>query len=397
MTYCVTDQASLQPGVLSCKPETAPLPLLEVLTGFRSVTPADDGALAYMASVLAHMGFEVISLEFGPEEAPTPNLYARLGQGDGPFLCFAGHTDVVPAGENWASDPFRAIIKDGNIYGRGVADMKGGIACALAAMARLLEEKRELKGRIAFLITGDEEGPARFGTCKVLEWMEEHGERPDFCLLGEPTNPSVMGEMVKIGRRGSLNAVITVEGEQGHVAYPHLAENPLPSLIALLNALTLHCLDRGSAWFTPSSLQITSIDVGNEASNVIPARAVARLNIRFNDCHTGESLSLWLRAMLAEYAPEAQLEISVSGESFLTEPGASVQMLVQSIEEISGRTPKLDTAGGTSDARFITHLCPVAEFGLVNETIHKCNEHVSLASLEELTRIYHRFMQNFGL
>ncbi|MXV44110.1 succinyl-diaminopimelate desuccinylase [Saccharibacter sp. 17.LH.SD] len=373
---------------------TDPLVLLQSLLQCRSVTPADDGALSVAADALKGMGFEVTYLPFGPGESPTPNLYARLGRG-APFLCFAGHTDVVPPGDGWQYDPFAGQVQDGMVYGRGTADMKGGVACAVAAVARYVQENPSFPGSIAFLLTGDEEGPAQFGTRPVLEWMEERGEQPDFCLLGEPTNPQQLGDVIKIGRRGSLNAVITVTGVQGHVAYPHLAHNPIHPLVAILQDLVKHQLDSGNEWFAPSSLQITSIDVGNTATNVIPAQAQAKLNIRFNDQHSGKTLTEWLRSVVGHHASEATVGVSVSGEAFLTEPGEAVAQLSHAIESVTGRRPALDTGGGTSDARFIAHYMPVAEFGLVGATMHKRDEHVSIASLEELTRIYQAFINNF--
>lgn len=374
---------------------TDPLRFLQALLRCRSVTPCDDGALKVVGDALEGMGFEVQYLSFGPEDAPTPNLYAQLGEGR-PSLCLAGHTDVVPPGDEWSHDPFAGEIHNGQIYGRGTADMKGGIACFVAATARYLQE-HSLKGAVSFLITGDEEGPAHFGTKPVLEWMKEHDKIPDFFLLGEPTNPTSLGDVVKIGRRGSLNAVITVPGTQGHVAYPHLADNPIHRLIPALHELTTHCLDEGSEWFAPSSLQVVSVDVGNKATNVIPGDAQARLNIRFNDCHTGESLSAWINEVVTRWAPKASVSIAVSGESFLTEPGAAVQLLSQSVYEVTGRRPKLDTGGGTSDARFMTHYGPVAEFGLVGATMHKRDENVGVQSLDQLTRIYLHFMKHFGV
>ncbi|MDF7674427.1 succinyl-diaminopimelate desuccinylase [Acetobacteraceae bacterium ESL0709] len=373
---------------------TDPVALLKLLLHCRSVTPADDGALGVVGRVLEEMGFEVRRLNFGPSDAPTPNLYARIGRRR-PHFCFAGHTDVVPAGEGWVHDPFAAQIEGAFIYGRGAADMKGGIASFLAATARFLKEK-PLTGSLSLLITGDEEGPAHYGTKEVLRWMEQEGEIPDFCLVGEPTNPQEMGEVIKIGRRGSLNAIITVKGKEGHVAYPHLADNPIHKLIPLLDALTAEPLDQGSEWFAPSSLQITSLDVGNGATNVIPSEAVIRLNIRFNDLHSGYSLSQWLEGLVARLTPGADLEIAISGESFLTQPGDFVSHIAEAVESVTGRKPRLDTGGGTSDARFITRYCPVAEFGLVGATMHKRDECVSLLSLESLTQIYQDLLRRLG-
>lgn len=375
--------------------KTDPLSILKELVHCRSVTPEDDGALAYIGRFLENLGFEVTFLDFGPEEAPTPNLYARLGKA-APFLCFAGHTDVVPPGEGWESDPFILEEREGWLYGRGVADMKGGIACFLAAIAQYLK-KGSLKGSLGLIITGDEEGPAKFGTKCVLEWMKERGEKPDFCLVGEPTNPKIIGEMIKIGRRGSLNAHLSIKGVQGHVAYQHLAKNPIHCVIPLLNELTDYSLDQGSAWFAPSSLQITSLDVGNMSTNIIPSQIDVRLNIRFNDLHSGKSLSDWLHSLIKKHDLDAALDISISGEAFLTEPGRAIEALSDSINAVTKLRPKLDTAGGTSDARFITNLCAVAEFGLVNDTIHKCNEAIETSSLTLLTEIYSHFIAHFGV
>jgi succinyl-diaminopimelate desuccinylase len=319
------------------------------------------------------------------------NLYARIGTGV-PHLCFAGHTDVVPPGAAvWTQDPFAGSVRDGVLYGRGACDMKGGVAAFVAAAARHLGGA-PATGSISLLITGDEEGEAVDGTVRVLEWMRAHGETPDFCLVGEPSNPSALGQMIKIGRRGSLNAVVTVLGVQGHSAYPQRADNPVHRLIAVLAALTGERLDEGTARFEPSSLQVTSIDVGNPATNVIPAAATARLNIRFNDAHTGAGLTDWLHAVIAPHAPRYTLEVQVSGEAFLTEPGAAVQTLSRVVAAETGLTPVLDTGGGTSDARFVAALCPVAEFGLVGASMHKADECVRLDELEALTRIYTGFI-----
>ena len=372
-----------------------PVTLSQDLLRCCSVTPADDGAQALIAGMLEKMGFEIFSLPFGPEDAPTPNLFARIGSGS-PSLCFAGHTDVVPPGEGWSYAPFSAEISDGLLFGRGIADMKGGVACFIAAVARILQE-RPLKGSVSLLITGDEEGPGHFGTRPVIEWLSQRNELPDFCLVGEPTNPAVLGETIKIGRRGSMNAEIVVTGVQGHVAYPHLADNPVHRLLALLAELTNRTLDTGTEWFAASSLQVTSVDVGNAATNVIPGIASARLNIRFNDLHTGAVLSDWLREVTARHAPGGEVKIAISGEAFLTEPGTAVQHLSAAIKAVTGREPCLDTGGGTSDARFISRYCPVAEFGLVGATMHKRDEHVEVSTLEDLTQIYMTFMENFGL
>ncbi|GAJ27574.1 succinyl-diaminopimelate desuccinylase [Acidomonas methanolica] len=360
-----------------------------------SVTPADDGALGALGDALRALGFMVTPLAFGPEDAPTPNLFARLGEA-GPHLGFAGHTDVVPPGPGWDHEPFGGEIAGGRIWGRGAADMKGGIAAFVAALADLLAA-RPLKGSVSLLITGDEEGSARHGTRDMLPWMAARGHIPDFCLVGEPTNPSALGEVIKIGRRGSLNAAITVRGVQGHSAYPQRADNPVHRLVDLLHELQRHRLDEGNEVFEPSCLQITSVDVGNPATNVIPAEAAARLNIRFNDLHTGAGLEAWLREVVARHASDATVEVQISGEAFRTAPGGAVTLLADAVEHVTGQRPALDTGGGTSDARFIACYCPVAEFGLVGATMHKADEHVALADLEALRAIYRDFMEAFGV
>jgi succinyl-diaminopimelate desuccinylase len=360
-----------------------PLPLAQALIRRASVTPADDGAQEVLAGALERLGFTVTRLRFGEIE----NLFARIGAG-GPHLCFAGHTDVVPAGAGgWRAEPFAGEVRDGVLYGRGACDMKGAIAAFVAACETHLA-RGPAGGSISLLITGDEEGPAVDGTVRVLEWMEQHGEIPDLCLVGEPTNPARLGEVIKIGRRGSLNATIRVHGIQGHVAYPARADNPVHRLVRALAALTAAPLDAGGDWFEPSSLQLTSIDVGNPATNVIPQSAAARLNIRFNDRHSGASLTAWLRAVLAQHAERFDLDVSISGESFLTAPGPAVAMLQRAVEQATGVAPRLDTGGGTSDARFIARLCPVAEFGLVGRTMHQVDESVPLAELRALADVY---------
>ena len=365
-----------------------PVALAQDLIRCKSVTPADGGAQDVLAVALEGLGFTVWRLPFGT----TPNLFARRGSGAS-HLCFAGHTDVVPPGEGWFSGPFDADIRDGQLIGRGAVDMKGAIAAFIAAIP---EPVLGDGPSISLLITGDEEGPATDGTVRVLDWMAANGHIPDFCLVGEPTNPEHLGDVIKIGRRGSLNAVVTVHGTQGHVAYPHKADNPLHRLVRALDALTSAPLDAGSDWFEPSSLQITSIDVGNTATNVIPATATARLNIRFNDLHTGARLEAWLRATLARHAERFDLQVSISGESFLTAPGPRVAALQAAIAQATGRMPRLDTGGGTSDARFIARFCPVAEFGLVGATMHQVDEQVPVAELRALTDAYRAVIASFS-
>jgi succinyl-diaminopimelate desuccinylase len=367
---------------------TDPLPLAQALIRCRSVTPADGGAQLVLAAALEQFGFAVTRLRFGKIE----NLYAERGC-TGPTLCVAGHTDVVPTGpaEKWRYDPFGSIVEDGMLYGRGAADMKGAIAAFAAAAADI----DPATGRISLLITGDEEGEARDGTVKLLEWAKAEQKIPDFCIVGEPTSKAVLGDTVKIGRRGSLSARIAVSGRQGHVAYPHLADNPIHRLVPALAAMAAHRLDEGTDWFEPSALQITSIDVGNPAGNVIPAEAVAKLNIRFNDLHSGTSLTDWLTETLAAFAPQADLQVHCSGEAFLTQPGGHAARLTAAIEACTGVTPKLDTGGGTSDARFIAAYCPVAEFGLVGATMHQTDEAVPVADIRKLSQVYKAVMTDF--
>ena len=367
---------------------TNPVPLCQALLRHASVTPADAGAQATLAAHLEALGFTVTHLPFGQ----TQNLFARIGTA-GPHLCFAGHTDVGPPGVGWQHPPFAARIDQDRLYGRGAVDMKGAIASFTAAAARHLAAGPP-RGSISLLITGDEEGPATDGTVRVLDWMAEHGNIPDACLVGEPTNPTAIGETIKIGRRGSLNATIIAHGTQGHVAYPHRAANPIHPLVAALAELTSHTLDHGTASFEPSSLQITSIDVGNPASNVIPAQATARLNIRFNDSHTGAGLAGWVKDTVARHCPGATVTATVSGEAFLT-TGPFGERLAGIVERTIGRRPALDTGGGTSDARFIARYCPVAEFGLVGATMHKTDEHVPLADLHALTDVYAAVLRDF--
>jgi succinyl-diaminopimelate desuccinylase len=371
---------------------TDPVALTQALIRCPSMTPEDAGALAVVEGALTRLGFRCHRLTFATAgSAPVPNLYARLGDA-GPNIAFAGHTDVVPPGDvaAWRAAPFAAELVDGVVYGRGAVDMKGAIACFIAAVARLSAERRRA-GSISCLITGDEEGPAVDGTQKVLAWLQERGETPDACLVGEPTNPQHVGEMIKIGRRGSMTGQLTVHGVQGHVAYPERADNPIPRLLRMLEALTREPLDAGSDHFQPSQLVITSIDVGNPASNVIPAAARASFNIRFNDCHTPSTLEARLRKQLCGLDDRHDLVISTSGDSFVTSPGPLTALLAGAIRDETGRTPEHSTSGGTSDARFIKDICPVVEFGLVGQTMHQIDERVAVADLEALTRVYRTF------
>ena len=370
-----------------------PVFLAQALIRRASVTPADDGAMDVLQQALESLGFTCSRLAFG-EDAGRPvieNLYARRGTA-APNLCFAGHTDVVPPGQGWTVDPFGAEIVGGYLMGRGAADMKGAIACFTAAVAQLIAEG-EPKGSISFLITGDEEARALDGTVRVLEALKQRGEVIDFCIVGEPTNPRILGEMIKIGRRGSLNGRLRVLGAQGHAAYPHLADNPLPRLLAMLTAITEQPLDEGSDHFQASTLALTTIDVGNPATNVIPGEARAGFNIRFNDLHSGKSLEDWLRAKFDAVGGAYELEIEVSGDSFLTPPGPLSDALSRAVEAECGRVPELSTSGGTSDARFIKNYSPVAEFGLVGQSMHKADEKVRLDDMAALTRIYLRVLK----
>lgn len=368
-----------------------PLDLARALIRCPSVTPEDAGALGVLQRALEPLGFACERMTFGGDDdtAPVANLYARFGRGR-PNFCFAGHTDVVPPGDLalWTHDPFGADVADGRLWGRGAADMKAAIACFAVAAARFLADSREFSGSISLLITGDEEGPSVNGTVRVLERLKARGEALDACLVGEPTNPAALGETIKIGRRGSLNAVITVDGVQGHSAYPHLADNPIPRLLRMLTAIDGTPLDQGTPHFQPSTVAITSVDVGNPASNVIPARAAARFNVRFNDLHTGDSIAAWLRARCAEVDGRFTLRTTVSGEAFLCPPGRLSEVTAAAVREVTGRNPALGTDGGTSDARFIKDHCPVCEFGMVGATAHKIDEHVAVADIEALTRIY---------
>ncbi len=379
---------------------TDPVALTQALIRCPSITPREAGGLDLLQGWLTELGFTCHRLTFeAPNTAPVENLYARLG-GDGPHLCFAGHMDVVPPGDEaaWTHPPFSGALVDDIVHGRGAADMKGGIACFLAALAGFLTEKSQnLPGAVSFLITCDEEGPAINGTRKVLAWMAERGERPDHAIVGEPTSVAQVGDTIKIGRRGSLNGELTIIGRQGHVAYPHLARNPIPGLLAVLQAYLAAPLDEGTADFAPSNLEVTDITVGNPAVNVIPARATAKFNIRFNDRHSSDSLITALRekteAILADTGLSHELTFQVSGESFLTaRDGHLVRLMAETIAAETGQRPELSTGGGTSDARFIKDMCPVIEVGLRDATIHKVNEQVPVADLHRLTAIYGRFL-----
>ena len=366
-----------------------PIPLARRLIQAPSVTPVDAGALAVLGGALKALGFAVRRYRFDEVD----NLYARLGDA-APVFCFAGHTDVVPPGPEaeWTHPPFDAALQDGVWWGRGAADMKGALAAMTAGVAAFLAREGRPHGSIAFLITGDEEGPAINGTKRLLEAIAAEGEQLDHCLVGEPTNPSVLGETIKVGRRGSLNGVITVTGRQGHVAYPEKAENPMPALIALLGRLAARTLDDGAPHFQPSNLEVTSIDVGNAVHNVIPGAATAKFNIRFNTNHVGDELKRWIadeaQAVRLDHKVEIDLDLKVTGEAFLTRSGRFTDLIRDAVAEKTGRAPGLTTGGGTSDARFIKDYCPVAEFGLVGATIHQIDERADAADIAALSLIY---------
>lgn len=399
-------------------PVIDPVELTRDLIRIPSVTPADEGAMDVLERHLTALGFTCRRLAFeGPGgegvHARIENLYARRGTAS-PNLCFAGHTDVVSTGpsEQWSSQPFNAEVRDGVLYGRGAVDMKGGIAAWVAAVSQVIADG-EPAGSLSFLITGDEEGPALHGTKRVVEALAAEGEVIDACVVGEPSSSQQLGDMIKVGRRGSLNTWITVQGKQGHVAYPERAANPAPVIAKLMARLNDHVLDEGypsfdasvplaerdclSVAFPPSNLEITTIDIGNPATNIIPAQATARLNIRFNPSHTGDALIDWLNreagAMQAETGLQITLEHLCSGEAFLTEPGAFVEAVQDAVEAVAGRRPEASTTGGTSDARFIRALCPVLELGLVGQTMHQIDERVPVSELETLTAVYRRVIE----
>ena len=373
-----------------------PLPIAQALIQRPSITPRDEGALGVVQDALEAMGFDCRRYPFGEVD----NLYARLGTAEPCFL-FAGHTDVVPPGAEtaWQQPPFGAHAEDGMLWGRGAADMKGAIAAMIASVRRFLDAAGTPDGSIAFLITGDEEGPAIHGTKAVLKALEAEGEHFSHCLVGEPTNPNALGDTIKSGRRGSLNCTLTVTGRQGHVAYPERAENPIPRLMGLLERLNARVLDEGAPHFQPSNLEITSVDVGNPTTNVIPAEATARFNIRFNIKHTGDELTHWIEDEAAKaglgFNGKVRADIHVTGEAFLTPAGAFTSLLQDSIEAETGRRPALTTGGGTSDARFIQAYCPVAEFGLVGATMHQVDERVPVSDIETLTKIYTRILTRY--
>ncbi len=368
-----------------------PVALTQKLIRCRSVTPHDDGALDLLQQALEGLGFTCWRLPFGEApDGPVDNLFARRGAG-GPHFAFAGHSDVVPPGEGWAVDPFAGEIRGDLLHGRGAVDMKGALGAFIAAAAAV----RDHPGSLSLIITGDEEGPATFGTRRMLEWIEANGHVPDLCLVGEPTSQARLGDMIKIGRRGSVNMRITVPGRQGHVAYPHLADNPISRLVRILDRVKARRLDEGDDWFQPSNLEVTDIGCGNPAENVIPGEARARLNIRFNVSHQGAALVEWVESVVREEAPGATVDARISGEAFLTPPGALSAMIAEAISAETGLAPQLSTSGGTSDARFIRRLCPVAEFGLPNATMHRTDEAAAVEDIRALARIYGGVLRHF--
>ena len=375
-----------------------PIKLTQALIQCPSVTPVDKGALGVLEAALRPLGFSCHRLAFSQDGTPdVDNLYARLGT-SGPNLCFAGHTDVVPVGDEaaWTYPPFGAQIHDKILYGRGAVDMKAAIACFASACARYLDENGEtFGGSISFLITGDEEGPAINGTVKMLDWMVEQGETINACIVGEPTNTDTLGETIKIGRRGSLTGYITQHGSQGHVAYPQHADNPVPKLVKLLSALSSQPLDDGTEHFQPSNLEITTVDVGNSATNVIPNSARAVFNVRFNDTYTPDTLKALLIERLNAAGDNFDLDIKVSGDSFLTPPGLLSDVMSRAVTKITGLSPQLSTSGGTSDARFIKDHAAVAEFGLMNTTAHKVDECARVDDIENLAAIYYQMISGY--
>ena len=368
--------------------------LAQKLVRCPSVTPAEGGALDLLQDELGKLGFDCKRLPFGDGEKRINNLFARRGT-DGPHFAFAGHTDVVPVGDitKWQHDPFGGALVDGKLYGRGAADMKGGVAAFVAAVAMF--DATEQAGSISLIITGDEEGDADFGTVKMVEWLKANEQVPDVCVVGEPTNPVCLGEVIKNGRRGSLSCHLRVDGVQGHVAYPHLADNPITRLLAMLAPVNGTALDGGNDYFDPSTANVTSIDTSNDAGNVIPATVEARFNIRFNTEHKSEDLIGWLEEHFDRIGGQWTANWRVSALPFVTPAGRLTELMQGAILSVTGQTPALSTSGGTSDARFITTICPVAEFGLVGQTMHQVDEHVDAADIDQLAKIYHQMLVRF--
>ncbi len=377
------------------------LQLSKDLIRFPSITPKDAGAIKFLSKKLKNLGFNCKILEFkGNGSKPIKNLYARIGK-KGPNLCYAGHTDVVPPGniKDWTVNPFKPTVKSNHLIGRGANDMKSSIACFVTAVNNFLKKNKKFNGSISFLITGDEEGYAINGTKRVVDYLKRKKEKIDFCIVGEPTNPNKLGQMIKIGRRGSLSGKIEITGTQGHIAYPHLSNNPINTLVAICKKLKERKLDKGNKNFQPSNLEFTSINVDNKAHNVIPARAKAQFNIRYNNLHTSSSLkkkiNLVIKNMSKKYKCKYKVNYIANGDAFLTKPGKTIFMAKKIIKKITKVTPKFSTTGGTSDARFIKKISPCLEFGLVNKTMHRVDECVSLSDLKKLTKIYSQFLEEF--
>ena len=380
---------------------TDPTAILQSLIRCPSVTPLEGGALDYLQELLSKAGFACHRLVFKDTDTPDiDNLFARWGT-SAPHLCFAGHTDVVPPGDEtlWKHPPFSATIEDGKIYGRGACDMKGAVAAFAAAAIDYVAAHKTKTGSISFLITGDEEGPAVNGTVKVLKWMKEHGHTPDHCLVGEPTCLEKLGDTIKIGRRGSLSFVMTVDGKQGHVAYPQKADNPVPKLARFIDRISQIEIDSGNKYFDPSTLAMTSFDVGNAATNVIPSRATAKFNIRYNTEHTAEQLkaliNLHVDAVKAELGGTWTVVAYEGAEVFITKAGPFVKLVQEAVHAETGAMPKLSTSGGTSDARFVKDYCPVLEFGPLSTTIHQTDEHIGVEELQAVTQIYGRVLSAY--
>jgi succinyl-diaminopimelate desuccinylase len=377
------------------------LQLSKDLIRFPSITPIDAGAIKYLAKKLKQLGFDCKILEFKDKKSPTiKNLYARLGNKQ-PNLCYAGHTDVVPPGniKDWTVNPFKPAVKNNYLIGRGANDMKSSIACFLSAVNSFLKENKKINGSISFLITGDEEAQAVNGTKKVVDYLIKKKEKIDFCIVGEPTNPNKLGEMIKIGRRGSLSCKLEIQGIQGHVAYPHLSKNPINSLITICKKLKEKPLDKGNKHFQPSNLEFTGIYVENKTHNVIPARAKTLFNIRYNNFHTAVSLKKKINSVIKSVCKKNKVKFKIefltSGDSFLTKPGPTIQMAKKIIKKITKKNTIFSTTGGTSDARFIKKIAPCLEFGLVNKTMHKVDECVSLSDLRKLTKIYYNILNEY--
>jgi succinyl-diaminopimelate desuccinylase len=373
------------------------LDIAQQLVRFPSITPVDAGAQDYLKSLLTPLGFEIFDLPFeGRDSYRVKNFFARRGN-SGSHFCFAGHTDVVPPGDEnaWSAPPFDGAVHEGKLIGRGVSDMKGQIAAFIAAAQRFLSAGGPAKGSISLLITGDEEKDSINGTGRVLEWMAENNHLPDVCLVGEPSNPDLMGQEIKIGRRGSLTGYLTVKGKQGHVAYPGRADNPLTNLVRYLDTLKATIFDKGSAFFPQTNLEITTIDVGNKANNVIPAEGRATFNLRFSDRWTVEALEQKIRYILDGISPNYEIKFTRGANSFITQPGEWTGLVADAVAAHTGQRPAMTTTGGTSDARFVAKYCPVVEFGMTNQSIHQVDEFCTLVDLEKCEIIYHEILKRY--